>query len=71
MVAVYFTATLPLRDSGTYSRIINLLGKQETLAFPFVNVRSIQIESGSEAQQSLKLVMEGVVQMPAPQEISQ
>jgi hypothetical protein len=72
MVSVDFTATLPLRDSGTYSRIINLLGKQETLAFPFVNVRSIQIDqSGSEAKQSLKLVVEGIVQMPAPQEISQ
>jgi hypothetical protein len=72
MVSVDFTATLPLRDSGAFSRIINLLGKQETLAFPFVNIRSIQIEqSGNEAQQSLKLVVEGVVQMPAPQETSQ
>ena len=72
MVAVDFSAALPLRDTGTYSRIINLLGNQETLAFPFVSIRNIQIDqSGSETMQGLKLVVEGVVQIPAPQGASQ
>ncbi|MDK9716467.1 MAG: hypothetical protein OEL57_00995 [Trichlorobacter sp.] len=72
MIVVDFSATLPLRDVSSYSRIVNLLGYQETLAFPFVNIRSIQVDqSGSETLQGLKLVVEGIVQMPAPQEDSQ
>lgn len=72
MIGVDFSATLPLRDAGAYSRIINLLGNQETMAFPFVSVRSIQIEqSGSETFQGLKLIVEGVVKTPATQGISQ
>ncbi len=72
MIIVDFSATLPLRDAGAYGRIINLLGYQETLAFPFVSIRSIQVDqSGSGTLQGLKFVVEGVVQTPAPQGVSQ
>lgn len=72
MIVADFSAILPLRDAGAYGRIINLLGYQETLAFPFVSVRSIQVDqSDSGTLQSLKFVVEGVVQIPAPQGVSQ
>jgi len=63
-----FTASFPLRSASDYATIVNQLGRQETLAFPFVSIGSVMIgQDSAAASGGLKMQVEGTVQTPAPQ----
>jgi hypothetical protein len=67
-LSIEFTASFPLRRASDYATIINQLGRQETLAFPFISIESIIIgQDSAAAAGGLKIQVEGTVQTPAPQ----
>lgn len=68
LMLLNFSAILFAHDAGSYNRIISLLGRQETLAFPFMTIHSIAMERSAEnSNRGIKIIIEGAAQTPAPQ----
>lgn len=68
LLSIEFTASFPLRRASDYATIVNQLGRQETVAFPFISIESIIIgQDSAGAAGGLKIQVEGTVQTPAPQ----
>lgn len=64
-----FSASLPLRGIFSYTTVLNQLGQQETLAFPFVFIETVIVEQAAgESTGGLQIRIEGAVQIPAPQQ---
>ncbi len=69
MMSMEFSATIPFNQNSVYTTIINQLGHQETLAFPFVTINAITIGTNTAARSGgLQMLIEGVVSTPAPQQ---
>lgn len=67
MLSVEFSVTVPLGSSSSYATALNLLGRQETLAFPFVSINSVTIDSAAAGSPGgLQMNIEGTVLTPAP-----
>jgi len=68
VLSLGFSASLPLRSGSSYPTVLNQLGRQETLAFPFVSIESVDIEqAASGTAGGLQIKMDGTVQTSAPQ----
>lgn len=68
ILSLGFMASLPLRNISSYSTVLNQLGRQETLAFPFVSIESVIVEQATSGTAGgLQIKIDGAVQMPAPE----
>ena len=67
MLSVEFSATVQLNNSSSYATVLNLLGRQESLAFPFVSINSVTVDSSAaEPSGGLQMKIEGTALTPAP-----